>query len=105
MMPTLKITSENNGERLDVILARTYPQYSRSFLQKLVRHGGVTRRGEVPSPSDRVRTGEVFDVIDFESQVHTLGRHTAEQVLTQKHQIPALRADIIPTILFEDDAL
>lgn len=105
MMPTLKITAEQSGTRLDVVLARTYPQVSRSFLQKLVRHGGVRRQGEAPLPGYRVRAGDVFQVVDFESQVSSLGLHGAEQVLTQKRPIPALGADRIPVILFEDTAL
>ncbi|MFA5976475.1 MAG: RluA family pseudouridine synthase [Elusimicrobiota bacterium] len=96
-MPTLKILSESNGERLDVILARQYPQYSRVFLQKWVRHGGVKRQGEVPAPRDRVHVGEIYEVMDFESPLDF-----SPDLPGARH---FLSADIIPTILFEDQAL
>src|SRR4051794_3236819 len=66
MMPTLKIPSSDHGVRLDVILARAYPDYSRSFLQKIIRRGGVKLQGQVPEPSDTVRAGDVLEIENFD---------------------------------------
>jgi len=65
MMPTLKISSEQGGKRLDVILARAYPDYSRAFLQKWIRDGRVTIGGQDVIPNHRVQVGETIDVADF----------------------------------------
>ena len=58
----LKITNELNGERLDVVLARAYPQYSRAFLQKILRQGGVKLGQDTAESSYRVHVGELFDL-------------------------------------------
>lgn len=64
MMPTLKIQSKDNGERIDVVLARAYPDYSRSFLQKVLKNGGVTMQGKPQPPAYRVKAGDVLEVND-----------------------------------------
>ncbi len=61
MMPTFKISSEQDGKRLDVILARLYPSYSRSYLQKWIREGRVTLGGKELIPNYRVQVGETID--------------------------------------------
>lgn len=40
------ITSEEKGERLDTYLSRKMPEYSRTFLAKLIKMGEVTVNGE-----------------------------------------------------------
>lgn len=65
-MPNLKIPSSDHGTRLDVILARAYPKYSRSFLQKVVRSGAVKLQGVIPATSYKVRAGDVLEVSDFD---------------------------------------
>ncbi len=64
-MPTLKISSDQDGKRLDVILARMYPDHSRSFLQKWIRDGRVTRSGQELIPNYRVKVGEAIEVSDL----------------------------------------
>ena len=68
MMPTLKISSDQSGKRLDVILARAYPDYSRAFLQKWIREGRVTSAGHALIPNYRVSVGETIDVVGFSSR-------------------------------------
>ena len=62
MTPLLKITEDFSDERLDVVLARSFPDYSRVFLQKVLRQGGVTLNGTVQKPSYRVTVGDVIKV-------------------------------------------
>ena len=64
-MPTLKISPEQDGKRLDVILARLYPDYSRSFLQKWIRDGRVTKTGKELIPNYRVQVGESIEVVEL----------------------------------------
>ena len=65
MMPTLKVSSDQGGKRLDVVLARAYPDYSRAFLQKWIKEGRVTSAGRGLIPNHRVQTGETIEVVDF----------------------------------------
>jgi 23S rRNA pseudouridine1911/1915/1917 synthase len=95
MVPMLKIGNHDKGERLDAVLARTYPQYSRVFFQKFMKRGGVTLAGALREPSYRVRVGEVYQVADFE----TFGTAPAAK------QGPDVHVDTVPAILFEDAAL
>jgi 23S rRNA pseudouridine1911/1915/1917 synthase len=46
------------GLRLDLALARLYPEYSRARLQLWIKQGWVTLDGLQPRPRDRVRGGE-----------------------------------------------
>jgi len=69
MMPTLKITPEMAGDRLDVVLARAFPDYSRVFLQKWVKGGHVTCSGKPAESRVKVRAGDVFEVDNFQSVI------------------------------------
>jgi 23S rRNA pseudouridine1911/1915/1917 synthase len=100
--PFLKIESAQQGERLDVILARTYPQYSRSFLQKWVKEGGVTLAGQRISPNYRVTAGQLFEVTDFNARPEGLLARGASASLDPAS---AASSEPGPVILAEDEAL
>lgn len=53
-----RIPEELAGQRLDQALARLFPQFSRSRLQKWIREGLVQLDGAVPRPRDSVLGGE-----------------------------------------------
>jgi len=91
----LKIASHDNGQRLDAVLAKTYPQYSRSFFQKFMKKGGVTLSGSVREPDYRVHVGETFKVADFEAFI----------VQTEASTRPDSGVGAVPKILHEDAAL
>jgi 23S rRNA pseudouridine1911/1915/1917 synthase len=94
-----KVVPEMRGQRLDVALAKAYPKYSRSFLQRLVKGGGV-KRGEitVDDPSYHVQSGEIFEIIDFEQTRPAL----LSRVLPREIDSSPVEA---PPILHEDEAL
>src|ERR1019366_7259328 len=108
MEPLLNITKVDEGERLDVVLARTYPAYSRTFFQKLVREGGVTResrpsaaasgRSLDASPSYRVQAGERYAIVDFQSPTF----HLAHASKTPR---PASAVTRTPEVLYEDASI
>jgi|GEM_PF-87114 len=98
-MAILKVPSEHTGERLDIWLARRFPDYSRAFLQKWVKAGRVLVEGKVPEPSDHVRAGDRVDVTDFSS---VTAKRPEKHVLVDR---PVLESGMIPKILFEDEAL
>src|SRR6185436_15668652 len=95
MVPLLKIEKQDNGQRLDAVLARTYPQYSRAFFQKFMKKGGVKLAGAVRQPDYRVHVGEHFQVGNFES-------------FTQAPAIApgaSVKVTAVPKIIFEDNAM
>lgn len=55
---TAIIPADSAGLRLDLVLARLYPQYSRARLQMWIKQGWVTLDGSRPRPRHRVRGGE-----------------------------------------------
>ena len=53
----LQIPSDQDGERLDIVLARLLPQYSRARLQRWIDEGRVVLAGEQPTRRQRVVAG------------------------------------------------
>ncbi|HSC96591.1 MAG TPA: 23S rRNA pseudouridine(1911/1915/1917) synthase RluD [Burkholderiales bacterium] len=77
------------GLRLDQALARLLPQYSRSRLAHWVRSGRATVDGLAALPRQKIRGGEVIEILPV------------AEVATAAH-----RAEDIPLdVLYEDDAL
>jgi 23S rRNA pseudouridine1911/1915/1917 synthase len=53
------VTEEDHGWRLDRVLVRLFPEFSRTYLQQLVTDGAVLLRGEVArKPAARVTVGD-----------------------------------------------
>lgn len=60
---TVKAANEDQGQRLDKVLTRHAPQFSRARLQSLIEAGHVTASGKpVPGASHRVKAGDEFIV-------------------------------------------
>jgi 23S rRNA pseudouridine1911/1915/1917 synthase len=87
-MIKLTISSEQARQRLDRVLAKSLPTFSRARLQTLIRDGFVVLNGKPPRPRDLVRTGDVVELREPE----------LEKVEAQPEQI---KLDVI----FEDDDL
>ena len=66
MTLSLSIKAEDQGKRLDVVLTRCYPDYSRAYLQKVLKQGSVTLNGKPQGRNYRVKAGEIFQIADFE---------------------------------------
>lgn len=63
MRRTLHLTSDMPNERLDVFLARTVPDYSRSWWQKQSHIGNVMIEGLERSPNYRLKIGEQLTIL------------------------------------------
>ncbi len=87
-MQTFEVSTGYEGMRLDKFLAEIYPDFSRTFIQKLIKSGQVQISGNILKPNYIVTAGEL---VDFE--------------------IPEpVQADILPEnipldILYEDEDL
>jgi len=56
------VPGEDAGKRLDTVLARLFPEYSRSRLQRWVRAGHVWVDSVVPDCSDKVAAGATVEM-------------------------------------------
>ena len=57
-------SEEDRRQRLDMVLVRHLPDFSRSKLQALVKSGRVTLRGNPVRSNDEVQPGDVFIVVE-----------------------------------------
>ena len=59
-----EVPAEAHGDRLDRVLVRGFPEFSRSFLQQLVVEGAVHRGGSpLLKPATRLRVGDQLSVV------------------------------------------
>ncbi len=56
----IQLTAEESGERIDALLARIYPDLSRSLIQKCIEAGGVTLNGKTVKKNARGAEGDVL---------------------------------------------
>jgi len=54
---------EEEGARLDIFLKRHLPQFSRSFIQKLVKRGRVTVNGKILKTAYHVKRGDKVSIV------------------------------------------
>jgi len=59
---SLRLTATEDADRVDRYLARAMPEWSRSFIRKLIDEGLVRFEGSPVKPSRRVAAGESFAV-------------------------------------------
>lgn len=55
---TFTVAEEERGARLDRFLSARLPEHSRSFIQTVIRNGGVTHNGRPARSSEPMRTGD-----------------------------------------------
>lgn len=68
---TVQIPETLTGLRLDVALAKLFPEYSRAKLQQWIRAGKVTVNGEMRKAPDKVISGEIIVLkAELEPVVH-----------------------------------
>ncbi len=59
-----KVEEEFNGKRIDQFLSSVYPEYSRSYYQKLIKDGFVLKdEKEIKKPSAKVKKDESYTLI------------------------------------------
>ncbi|MBQ6928350.1 MAG: RluA family pseudouridine synthase [Oscillospiraceae bacterium] len=56
----IQISAEESGERIDALLARTFPALSRSLIQKCMEAGAVTLNGKAVKKNARGSAGDVL---------------------------------------------
>ena len=82
------INAEESGERIDALLARNLPDFSRSQLQKLLEQGHVTIKGKALKKNYRCSAGDEISL-----------------VLPELQDVPLVAQDIPLNIVYEDSDL
>ncbi|MCR5576654.1 MAG: RluA family pseudouridine synthase [Oscillospiraceae bacterium] len=59
----IQVPAEESGERIDALLARTFPALSRSLIQRCMEEGAVTVDGRPVKKSARAEAGTVIELI------------------------------------------
>lgn len=82
------IMEEGGPERIDKLLSSMLPDFSRSYLQKLVKEGAVLVNKKAVKPNHKVNTGDIV------------------QVFVPEPELPDISPEDIPLdILYEDEEL
>ena len=85
---SVRVPPDLGGQRLDVVVARLFADYSRARLQLWIKNGQVTVDGRTCRPRDKLTGGETID----------LRAETAQEVDWRAESIPL-------EIVYEDEAL
>ena len=84
----IQISAEESGERIDALLARIFPELSRSMIQRCMEQGAVTLNGRPAKKNARAAEG---DLVDF--------------VLPETEELPLTPQDIPLDVVYEDSDL
>ncbi len=82
----MRLTADQNGERLDAFLSRRGDNLSRSAAQKLIEAGAVRLNGKVPKKNDRLNLGD-----------------TVEYTIPEPKEVDIAPKDIPLEIVYEDE--
>ena len=64
---TLKVKAEQKGQRVDVVIAEAFKEFSRSHLQKLIKEGAVKVNGKEIKPKLILHGGELIEILAKEA--------------------------------------
>ena len=81
----IQLQAEESGERIDALLARTFPGLSRSLIQKCIEAGAVTLDGKPVKKSARSEVGSLIEL-----------------VLPETEELPLLPQELPLDIVYED---
>ena len=82
----MRLTADQNGERLDAFLSRQGDNLSRSAAQKLIEAGAVRLNGKLPKKNDRLNLGD-----------------TVEYTIPEPREVDIAPKDIPLEIVYEDE--
>lgn len=82
----MRLTADQNGERLDAFLSRQGDSLSRSAAQKLIEAGAVRLNGKLPKKNDRLNLGD-----------------TVEYTIPEPKEVDIAPKDIPLEIVYEDE--
>lgn len=83
------VTAEYHGQRIDVVLAQLFPDYSRSQLSSWLKDGSITLNQRQYKPKDKLHGGE----------------HITLRVVFDERNTTCLAEDIPLQVIFEDEHL
>ncbi|MEK9155949.1 MAG: RluA family pseudouridine synthase [Patescibacteria group bacterium] len=83
----VKISREEAGKRIDLLLAQKYPEFSRAYFQFLIKNGHILINGQGVKPQTSVKTDDQIEISFLEKAIN-----------------PSLAGEEIPlNIIFENE--
>lgn len=64
---SIKVLSGLSGQRVDVVVAKSFPDYSRSHIQKWIKEGTLTIDGNLVKPKKILKEGQLIEINAEES--------------------------------------
>ena len=58
----IKVLSSQSGLRVDMVVAKVFPEYSRSHIQKWIKEGALTIDGNLAKPKKILKKGELIEI-------------------------------------------
>lgn len=85
-MKSLSFTVDDSvsAERIDVVIAKTLPDFSRSRIQKIIGWGGVTVNGKTAGKSAGVSAGDTVEIVYEEASPPSLAHRTSRLIYATK---------------------
>jgi 23S rRNA pseudouridine1911/1915/1917 synthase len=65
----IKVLSSQSGLRVDMVVAKVFPEYSRSHIQKWIKEGALTIDGNLAKPKKILKKGELIEINAEESAI------------------------------------
>ena len=84
----IQLHAQESGERIDALLARTYPALSRSLIQRCMEQGAVTVDGRPVKKNARSTAGALIELI-----------------LPETEELPLIPQDLPLDVVYEDAEL
>ena len=84
----IQLQAEESGERIDALLARTFPALSRSLIQRCMEEGAVTADGRTVKKNARARAGALIEL-----------------ALPETEELPLVPQELPLDVVYEDDDL
>ena len=84
----IQLHAQESGERIDALLARTYPSLSRSLIQRCMEQGAVTVDGRPVKKNARSAAGSLIELI-----------------LPETEELPLIPQDLPLDVVYEDEYL
>ena len=88
IVKNIKLSSLHTGSRLDIVIAKEYPEYSRTHIKRWIERGFLTLNGKQVKPRTKIMGSEIVEIRAEEEEL-----------------IKDLPEDIDIDIIFEDEDL
>ena len=62
IVKNIKLSSFHAGSRLDIVIAKEYPEYSRTHIKRWIEKGFLTLNGKQVKPRTKIMGNEIVEI-------------------------------------------